>query len=356
MSKKDYYQLLNLTNEDKNLNFEDFKKKLKTNFRTLAFKHHPDKGGDETLFKEINEAYEVLSNQESKEKYDRFGHNAPKGGGAGGFNPFDHFNEFFGRAGFNPFSNDFNPPKVRRGEDLNVNLKLTLEEILNGTNKKIKYRRKHSCLTCEGKGGTGEKKCPHCHGTGNLTQVINTPFGQIRNMMQCNHCNGEGNMYEKICTVCNGEGCKDADETVSIDIPAGVQEGMRMSFQGKGNAIRNGTPGDLIIIFLQASHSTFVRNGNDLKLNLSLTYPQLVLGDKVDIPTIDGGKIKVIIPEFSKVGDLLKIQNKGMNEFQNNRRGDMIISLDLIMPKSLSDDERVLITELKKVTEKVALN
>ena len=340
MAKRDYYEVLDVP---KTATQDEIKK----SYRKKAMEHHPDKGGDEAIFKELAEAYEVLSDETKKAQYDTHGHNAPKFGSGGA--PFDVFNEFFKHAGFS----NTPKPQTRVGSNMNMTIKLTLEEIFNGTNKKFKYKRHIHCTPCSGKGGTGIKQCTNCGGIGMVTQVIHTPFGQIHNQTYCPVCNGGGETYENICVTCSGEGVTMSDETIDVTIPSGVVENMSFVLTGKGHFIKNGTAGDLVATIIEVPHPTFVRSGNDLKMNVKLTYPQLVLGDKVEVPTIDGGKIRITVPEYTKIETKLQIQNKGMKQLNTNNRGDMILTIELDIPTSIDDKERELILELKKLSEKI---
>lgn len=347
MAKRDYYEILGVS---KNATQDEIKK----NYRKKAMEHHPDKGGDETIFKEIAEAYEVLSDQDKKARYDQFGHEGMKqnsGGFGGGFDPFS---DFIRRSGFNPFGNGFaQEQSVRRGNDLSLNVNLNLEEIFNGAKKTFKYKRNVNCGDCSGKGGTGSKICPSCGGTGGHVEVINTPFGQIRNSSICGHCEGKKTVIDKVCSSCNGHGVKTIDDTVEIKIPHGVQDGMRMTINGKGNSVKNGIPGDLIVNILESPHNMFVRSSYDLIHNIKLTYPQLVLGDKIDVTTIDNTKIRIQINPFTNVGDTLRIQNKGLRHLNSTSRGDFLLKINLLMPEKLTDEEKNIIESLKKINEKV---
>jgi molecular chaperone DnaJ len=350
MSKRDYYEVLGV---NRNSTPDEIKKA----YRKQSMEHHPDKGGNEEVFKEVAEAYETLSDPKKKESYDVYGHNGPRNnGGGGGGNPFDIFAEMFGKSGFNPFGNPQQQQRQRRGGDLNLSVKLTLEEIFTGVNKKFKYRRSESCVSCSGKGGTGKKKCQKCGGAGMIGEIVNTPIGQIRSTTQCDNCDGEGYSSEHDCSFCGGHGVINIDDIVEVSIPYGVGDGMRLAIQSKGNAIKKGTPGDLIVTIMELPHEKFTRSGNDLKLILPLTYPQLILGDKVEISTIEGSKIRITIPEYTKVNDTLRIQNKGLKQIHSSNRGDMIVHIDLTIPKEISAEERKLIEDLKKITEKVAVS
>ena len=347
MSKRDYYEVLGIS---KPSNQEEIKKA----YRKKSMEHHPDKGGKEDDFKEIAEAYETLSDSKKKESYDVYGHNTPRQN-QGAANPFDMFAEMFGRGGFNPFANNQQQrQRQRRGTDLNLTVKLTLEEIFTGVTKKFRYKRNETCVSCLGSGGNGKKQCPTCQGAGMVAEIINTPIGQIRNAVACNTCDGEGHIVDKECGFCGGHGVMSIEDNVDINIPYGVGDGVRLAMGTKGNSIKNGVTGDLIITIMELAHERFVRNGNDLRLMLGLTYPQLILGDKVEIPTIEGTKIRITVPEYTKVGDTLRIQNKGLKQHNTNHRGDMILQIDLVIPKEVGDEERKLIEELKKLNEKVA--
>ncbi len=342
MGKRDYYEVLGLS---KNATQDEIKKA----YRKLAKEHHPDKGGDETIFKEIAEAYEVLSDKTKKEQYDKHGHTKPSMGG-GGYNPME---DFFNRTGFSQFFNR-QQQQQQRGSNLTINVKLTLEEIFNGVEKKYKYKRYNTCSSCSGKGGTGVRDCNDCHGSGVHTQVINTPIGQVHSQSTCGSCSGSGETYSDICETCNGSGTTLIDDVVELTIPYGVFGGMQICFQGRGNAIKNGVCGDLIISITETPHAMFVRNGNDLKINIELSYSQLILGDKVEVPTIEGGKIRITINEYTKVGEILRIVGKGMKQMNSGTRGDMLVNINLYVPSKFTSEELELIKKLKKIEDKVA--
>lgn len=343
MSKRDYYEVLEIprtATEDE----------IKKAYRKKALNIHPDKGGDEEAFKELAEAYEILSNEDKKNNYDRFGHSAPQQH----INPMDIFQEFLRRNGMGGMGGFQQSPRQRQGSNFNLIVKLTLEEIFSGVTKKFKYKRNLHCSVCSGKGGTGSKICSTCNGNGTVLHVIQVPHGIIQQAVECNVCHGDGYTLENICVTCGGEGVSNLEDTVEVVIPSGVVDGMSFGLQGKGNAIRNGTIGDLIMTISEIPHNIFVRNGNDLKVNMKFSYPQLVLGDKVEIPTIEDTRIRISLPEFSKVGDTLRMRNKGMIQMNSEIRGDMLVVIDLTIPTQLGDEERHLIEQLKKVTKKVA--
>lgn len=337
MIKSDYYEILGIT---KNADQSEIKKA----YRALCKENHPDTGGDEEVFKKIAEAYEVLSNDDKKKQYDTFGHNSPKTSGFG-----SNFSDMFNKFGFNPKTEARN----RKGKDFKINIKLTLGEIFNGGSKKIKYNRDAACSNCNSTGGFGMQKCKQCNGQGGVIQKIRTPFGIMQNMIICDVCSGEGNTYVSVCNDCSGFGLKNKEETIEIGIPIGVQDGMVSSYIGMGEGIKNGTSGSLVIVFSEIPHKTFMRYGNDLKLNLKLPYHSLVLSDKIKIPTIDDKEILITIPELNKIGDILRVSNKGMKLLNSETRGDLMVVLDIDMPTKLDDETRELLENLKKIENKV---
>jgi molecular chaperone DnaJ len=331
MSKKDYYEILGVK---KDASSDEIKKA----YRTLAKNWHPDKNQDnkeaEEKFKEISEAYEHLSNNDKKAKYDRFGHASNGNQGFHGEHPFA---DLFRRK----------QAQDRVGQDMTLVLKLTIEEIYTGVKKRYKYKKNESCGGCNGHGGTGTKNCTTCGGSGVITRVIQTPVGYIQQSMSCNACEGMGTSYEVKCDICSGSGVIEVEETIEIDVPHGVFNGVTFVMGGKGHAIRSGKSGDLHIKVVELQHKVFTRVNDDLKMNLKLTYYQLVLGDKVEIETVDGGRIRVNIPPLSDVGTSLKVQNKGLKPYEGETRGDLIVNLTIKMPTTVSDSEKELLEKLK---------
>jgi molecular chaperone DnaJ len=335
MSKRDYYEVLGVT---KSATEDEIKKA----YRKMAKEYHPDTGGDEAKFKEIAEAYEVLSDKDKKTQYDTYGHRM----GADNMNSRgSHWNDFMSQ-----FFNQHPQQQQKVGPYLNLTVKLTLEEIFNGVIKKFKYKRQASCETCAGNGGTNQQTCDVCHGTGRIGRVLQLGNQHIQIGQPCDKCEATGIIYTDTCNVCSGHGVLAAEEMVEIKIPHGIRDGMSFGMEGKGHAIKGGIAGDLIINLVELSHKTFVRNGDDLRITLKLTYSQLVLGDKVEIDTIEGGKIRVSIPEYSKVGDSLRLKDKGMKIFEKDTRGVMVVNLDIQMPTSITEDERNLIKQLSAST------
>lgn len=344
MSKKDYYEILGIPKDSSE---SDIKKA----YRKLAKEKHPDMGGDEDEFKQIAEAYEVLSNPDKKRDYDTYGHNGKPMGGGFGSNMDDLFRDF----GFG-FGNRFQQNRTRPkfGQDLRINIGLTLEEIYNGVSKTIKYNRNAACTSCNSAGGHDKTTCRTCQGQGIVIQHINTPMGVMQNVEPCPHCDGDGTTYAHVCNVCHGSGLQRGEQEITIDIPAGVHDGNMLQYHGMGNSIKNGSSGKLVVMITELTHKKFVRSVNDLKYNVKLTYPQLVLGDKIEVPTIEGTTIKVPVPEYSKLGDNLRINGKGMKHVNADARGDMYIVLDIDFPKEITDEERELLNNLKKINEIVA--
>ena len=338
MSKRDYYEVLGLK---KGASSDEIKKA----YRKLAKELHPDMNlGDkstEEKFKEVSEAYEHLSDDDKKAKYDRFGHNS-NGGGFSNRNMDDIYEQFghmFGRQ---------QQRQQRAGQNMSLVVKLTLEEIYTGIKKTYKYNRNTGCGDCDGHGGTDLHDCSVCGGSGMVAQVYQTPMGHVQQIVPCNACGQTGKKYTNECNTCKGSGVKSINETVEVDIPAGVVDGMTFVMSGKGHGIKSGIEGDLHIRIMELPHKIYTRNGSDLKMTLKLSYPQLILGDKVEIETIEGGKIRMSIPEYSDVGSTLKVPFKGTKLFGKDSRGDIIVNLGIEIPKSLTDDQKEAVINLKE--------
>jgi len=326
--KRDYYKVLGVDRSASD-------KEIKKAYRKLAKQYHPDKNPDDTeseaKFKECAEAYDILSNSEKKSEYDQFGHGRPMGSRG-----------FSGRERRQSM-------RVYRGQNLRLTISLSLEDIFNGITKKLKYNRMMTCDPCSGHGGTGSKTCGTCKGHGMVIQNIQTPFGLIQSSSTCPTCDGERTTVETKCTICNGQGITQQETMVDIDIPYSLREGEGLSMSQMGHGVKNGNYGDLHIIVTEDRHKEYTRDGNNLRVITKLDYHDLVLGTKVDVNTIEGKTIRVTIPEFSKVGDNLRVQSKGMKLPKSKTRGDMIIELDIDMPKEISDEEKDLLENLKKI-------
>lgn len=359
MAKRDYYEILGV---EKSASLEIIKKA----YRKKAIEYHPDKNpGDkeaEEKFKEAAEAYDVLSDEQKRQRYDQFGHagvgGASGGGGFGGgmsmddiFSQFgDIFGGHFGFGGFGGFGGSRSGGRrVNRGSDLRVKVKLNLNEVAKGVEKKIKVKKYIPCKTCNGSGAEGAgntKTCDTCHGSGVVTRVTNTILGQMQTQSTCPTCNGEGTIITKKCQVCSGEGIVKDDDVITLNIPAGVAEGMQLSMGGKGNAARHGgVNGDLLILIEEEAHPELIRDENDLLYNLLLSVPQAALGGSVEVPTIDG-KAKVKIDPGTQPGKVLRLRNKGLPSINSYGTGDLLVNVSVYIPETLSESEKATLNGL----------
>ncbi|HNS29147.1 MAG TPA: molecular chaperone DnaJ [Tenuifilaceae bacterium] len=362
MPKKDYYEVLGVT---KNAGKDEIKKA----YRQMAIKYHPDKNpGDaaaEEKFKEAAEAYEVLSDDNKRARYDHYGH-AAFNGGAGGFRSGGmsmedifaqfgdvfggHFSTFGGFSGFSGFGGSRGSShRVNRGTDLRVKVKLNLQEIANGVEKKIKVNKYVSCKACSGTGaanGSAYSTCSTCKGSGYVTRVTNTLLGQMQSTSACPTCQGEGKIITDRCTSCSGEGVVRDSEVISIKIPAGVAEGMQMSVSGKGNAARRGgVNGDLLVLIEEEKDPDLIRDGNDLIYNLYISFTQAAFGAPVEIPTVDG-KAKIKIEPGTQPGKILRLRGKGLPDVNRYGRGDLLVSINVWVPKNLTKEEKATLEKL----------
>ena len=362
MAKRDYYEVLEV---GKTATLDEIKKA----YRQKAILYHPDKNpGDkqaEEKFKEAAEAYGVLSDEQKRSTYDRFGHaglsGASQGGYGGGMSMEDIFSQFgdlfgghFGSfSSFGGFGGGFSSTRgrpVKRGSDLRVKVKLTLKEIATGVEKKIKVKKYISCSKCQGTGADGGEKsiasCSTCKGTGYVTRTAHTIIGQMQTRAMCSSCGGSGETITKKCTACYGDGIISAEEVITFNLPAGVAEGMQLSLSGKGNAARRGgINGDLLVVIEEEKHPELIRDENDLIYNLLLTVPQAMLGDSVEVPTIDG-KAKVKIEPGIQPGKVLRLRNKGLPSLNSYGTGDLLVNISVYIPEKLSTAEKEKMKEL----------
>lgn len=359
--KRDYYEILGVS---KSADADEIKKA----YRKTAMQYHPDRNpGDkaaEEKFKEAAEAYEVLSDADKRAKYDRFGHQAFQGAaGGGGFHNtnmediFSHFSDIFGGGGgFESFfgggqrSSRGGRPTGQRGSNLRIKIKLNYAEIATGTTKQIKVKKHVVCNTCGGNGAKDKSSfqtCNTCHGNGQVTRVQNTFLGQMQTVTTCPTCHGEGNIITAKCTSCKGEGRVFGEETLNIDIPAGVQDGMQLSMSGKGNAgERGGYPGDLIILIEEEQHPDLHRDGLNVIYDLFISFPEAVFGTEVEVPTITG-KAKVKIPAGTHSGKILRLKGKGFSEVQGYSRGDQLIHVNVWTPQNINNEEKTMLEKLQ---------
>ena len=337
MAKRDYYDLLGV---DKSASADEIKKA----YRKIAIKYHPDKNpGDseaEEKFKEAAEAYEVLSNADKKAKYDRFGHQGLGGGGGfgGSMNMEDIFSQFgdiFGGGG-SPFDSIFGGGggrRTRKGSNLRIKLKLSLEEIANGVEKKIKVNR----LKVDP--NTTFKTCPTCQGSGQIKKVMNTMLGQMMSTTTCSTCGGTGQVVGSKAAGVDSSGMKSQEEVISIKIPAGVSEGMQLSMSGKGNEVAGGIAGDLLIVVEEEPGDILQRDGNNVIYELYLSFIDAVLGTSVEVPTIDG-KVKIKIEPGTQSGKILRLRGKGIRDIEGYGKGDQLIHVNVWTPQELTKDEK----------------
>ena len=346
MSKKDYYETLNLSKSAS-------ESEIKKAYRKLAIKYHPDKNPGnkeaEQNFKDAAEAYEILSNPQKRQQYDQFGHAAFSGGqgfGGGGMSMddiFDHFGDIFGSS----FGGGFGGRggggrRVRKGSNLRVKLKLTLEDIVNGVQKKIKVQKLVAA------DGVEFSNCTSCKGSGQVTRVTNTILGAMQTSSTCPNCKGSGQIISKRPSGVDASGLEKKETVIEIDIPAGVEEGMQLSMQGKGNeAPGGGVPGDLIVAIEEIEHDHLVRNGTDLLYQLGLTFSDAVIGTSVEIPMV-AGKAKIKIPAGTQSGKNLRLRSKGIPDVNGYGRGDMIVNIQVYTPQKISKDEKELLLKLNE--------
>ena len=364
MAKRDYYEVLGV---GKNANQDEIKKA----YRKLAMQYHPDRNPGnkeaEESFKEAAEAYEVLSNDEKRAKYDRFGHSGLRGGQdfhsyTNVNDIFSHFSDIFSGAfgGSSIFDDFFGGNSQQRGRqrssgepgsDLKLTLKLTLEEIATGTTKKVKIKKHNKCSTCNGTGAKSSaafKTCSVCNGTGEVRQVSRSIFGQFVNIAPCNNCNGTGKIISEPCLTCSGDGRTSGESTIKINVPAGVSDGNYMTLRGEGNAGKNGgNAGDIIVIFEELQHEHFTRDGDNVIYELIISFPEAVLGTEIEVPTLNG-RAKLKIDPGTLPGKFLKMREKGIQHLNSHGAGDQLVKINIHVPKNVSVKEKDMLKERQK--------
>lgn len=356
-NKRDYYEVLGV---EKGASETEIKKA----FKKMARKYHPDLNRDnpkeaEAKFKEVNEAYEVLSDAQKKAQYDQFGHAAfdpsSGGAGAGGFGGFggfggggsegfgDIFDMFFGGGGGRS-----RRPGPERGSDLRYDLEISFEEAAFGKEAELSIPRTEECSVCHGSGaaaGTHPEECPQCHGTGQVQYAQNTPFGRMVNSRTCDRCDGTGKIVKTPCKECHGKGTKRVQRKINVKIPAGVDNGSRIRVSGGGEAgVRGGGPGDLYVYIFVKAHKFFERDGADVLCEVPVSFVQAALGDTVEVPTLDG-KVELTIPAGIQSGKVLRLKGKGIPFLRGQGRGDQHVRVKVLTPQKLSSRQKELLRE-----------
>ncbi|KYP16226.1 molecular chaperone DnaJ [Flavihumibacter sp. CACIAM 22H1] len=363
-AKRDYYEILGIA---KSASAEEIKKA----YRKVAMQYHPDRNpGDKTAeekFKEAAEAYEILSDADKRAQYDRYGHagvgNGARGfGGGGNMNMDDIFSQFGDIFGDDIFGSFFGGQaggrgrggqraRGTRGSNLRVKLKLNFEEIAKGVTKSIKVKKYVGCSTCAGSGAKDKSSiqtCGTCGGSGQVRKVTSTFLGQMQTVTTCPTCNGEGSTITAKCGSCKGEGRVYGEETVTIDIPAGVQEGMQLNVSGKGNAgERGGSPGDLIVLIEEDTHKELHRDGLNVAYDLYISIPDAIFGANVEVPTIDG-RAKIKIPAGTQSGKIFRLKGKGFPAVNSYEKGDQLIHVNVWTPQHLNSEEKSIMEKLQQ--------
>lgn len=355
MSKRDYYEILGVSKDAS-------KEKMKKAYRKIALKYHPDRNPDdkgaEDKFKEAAEAYEVLSNDDKRARYDRFGHAGLKGSGGPGFGGnmnvediFENFGDIFGDIfGGGRTGGGRTRGGGQRGSNLRVRVKLTLEEIAQGVQKKIKVRKYKACGGCGGSGAKDDSSyntCSSCNGHGRVRQVANTFLGQMQTTATCPTCRGAGKIITQKCSTCQGEGREFGEDTITLDIPAGVGEGVQLSMSGKGNqGERGGHPGDLIISIEEIPHKYLKREGNDVVFTLYVNFADAAIGTTVEVPTITN-PAKIKIPPGTQSGKIFRLRGKGLPAVNSYGTGDQLIEVKIWTPKRLTSQEQAILEKFR---------
>lgn len=355
---KDYYQILGIS---RTASQDDIKKA----YRRLAHQHHPDKGGDEKKFKEVNEAYQILSDQQKRSQYDQFGRVFEGGGSAGwdfGFDfesmrdkfgeDFDFmdlgdiFGEMFGFGGVK------RKKDLRRGKDIEIDLEIPLEATLKSREEEFLLYKLITCARCQGKGaepGTAVNECFSCRGTGQVQQIKKTPFGSFTRYAVCPECSGEGYRPDKSCNVCKGEGRVKTEDKIRVFIPAGVDTNQVIKVEGKGEAGRKGgKPGDLYCRIYLKKHPKFKRQGDDIYSIQEISFVQAVLGDEIEVPVLEGSRLLLRVPAGVESGKILRVSGKGIPRFSGYGRGDLYVQLIVKIPQKLTKKQKELLEKLRQ--------
>ena len=368
--KRDYYEVLGV---DKSASEDELKKA----YRKAAKKYHPDLNPGDTVaeqkFKEVNEAYEILSDSTKRARYDQFGHagvdpnfsagggGSPFGGGFDGFGDFGDLGDIFGSifgggfgGGFGGSSRRNNPNAPRRGNDTAASVTISFEEAAKGCTKKVKVTKIDTCEECSGTGakkGSSPKTCPVCHGSGQVSQAQRTPFGVIQTQQVCNQCHGSGKIIDDPCSVCNGKGRIRHTVERTVEIPAGIDDGQIINVRGGGDAGANGGPsGDLRINVNVRPHPIFERNGFDVYCEIPITFIQAALGDEITVPTLDG-KVKFTVHEGTQPGDEFKLKGKGIQRLKYSGRGDQYVKITVEIPRDLSKSQKEILKEFEEKSD-----
>ncbi|MCL2501931.1 MAG: molecular chaperone DnaJ [Bacteroidales bacterium] len=357
MTKRDYYEILGVARD---ASAEDMKKA----YRKLAMQYHPDKNPGnkeaEEKFKEAAEAYDVLSNPDKKARYDQFGHSGLGGAAGGGFSGgftmddiFSRFGDIFDNMGFGGrggFGGGYGRRRVNRGSDIRIRVKLSLQEIAKGTEKKVKINKQHGCSECGSRGAVSAadiKTCSVCHGSGMTTRVTQTILGHMQTASPCHACGGEGTVVAKPCPKCQGEGVVRGSEEICFNIPKGVAEGMQLTVSGKGNAARRGgMSGDLLVVIEEETHPELQRDGNDLIYSLFISFADASLGTEVEVPTVDG-RVKIKIEPGTQSGRILRLRAKGLPDVQGYGTGDLLVYIQVWIPVKLDKSEKEVLEKLR---------
>ncbi len=357
MSKRDFYEILAVS---KSASDDEIKKA----YRKLAIKYHPDKNPDDKVaedkFKEAAEAYEILSNPEKRQRYNQYGHagvgGASGGGGGhygGGMNMddiFSNFGDIFGGGGFGGGQRSGGGRRVMRGSNLRIKVKLNLSEVAKGVEKKLKVNKFVSCHTCKGSGAKSGQfdTCKACNGHGVQTRTQQTFLGAMQTQVTCSTCNGEGKIVKDKCNTCHGDGIVREEEVLSVNIPAGVAEGMQLSVSGKGNAApRGGVNGDLLVVIEEEEHELLKRDGSNLFYDSYVNFADAALGTSIEIPTVDA-KVKIKIEAGTQSGKVLRLKGKGLPDINSYGHGDLLVNINVWTPQHLSSDEKKTLETLRE--------